>query len=81
MIELDYFQSSLSKPGDKGIFYLIMNKDDSMFEKDTYSFVCSGYSKMMYDKNEENIIYNNDAVIKKIPKKKYFLKLDKLKND
>lgn len=78
LIELDYFQNDLSNPGDEGIFYLVSNNVNSIFEENTYSFVCSGYSKMMYDENGDNIIYKNDTGVKVISKKDYFAKLNKI---
>lgn len=78
MIELDYFQNDLSNPGDEGIFYLVSNNANSIFEENAYSFVCSGYSKMMYDENGDNIIYKNDTGVKVISKKDYFAKLNKI---
>lgn len=78
LIELDYFQNDLSNPGDEGIFYLVSNNANSIFEENTYSFVCSGYSKMMYDENGDNIIYKNDTGVKVISKKDYFAKLNKI---
>lgn len=63
---------------DEGIFYLVFNNVNSIFEENTYSFVCSGYSKMMYDENGDNIIYKNDTGVKVISKKDYFAKLNKI---
>lgn len=63
---------------DEGIFYLVSNNANSIFEENTYSFVCSGYSKMMYDENGDNIIYKNDTGVKVISKKDYFAKLNKI---
>ena len=63
---------------DEGIFYLVSNNVNSIFEENTYSFVCSGYSKMMYDENGDNIIYKNDTGVKVISKKDYFAKLNKI---
>ena len=54
---------------DEEIFYLVSNNVNSIFEENTYSFVCSGYSKMMYDENGDNIIYKNDTGVKVISKK------------
>ena len=64
--------------GEEGIFYLVSNNVNSIFEENTYSFVCSGYSKMMYDENGDNIIYKNDTGVKVISKKDYFAKLNKI---
>ena len=55
---------------DEGIFYLVFNNVNSIFAENTYSFVCSGYSKMMYDKN--------DTGVKVISKKDYFAKRNKI---
>ena len=63
---------------DEGIFYLVFNNVNSIFAENTYSFVCSGYSKMMYDENGDNIIYKNDTGLKVISKKDYFAKLNKI---
>lgn len=63
---------------DEGIFYLVSNNANSIFEENTYSSVCSGYSKMMYDENGDNIIYKNDTGVKVISKKDYFAKLNKI---
>ena len=63
---------------DEEIFYLVSNNVNSIFEENTYSFVCSGYSKMMYDENGDNIIYKNDTGVKVISKKDYFAKLNKI---
>lgn len=63
---------------DEGIFYLVSNNVNSIFEENTYSFVCRGYSKMMYDENGDNIIYKNDTGVKVISKKDYFAKLNKI---
>ena len=63
---------------DEGIFYLVSNNVNSIFEENKYSFVCSGYSKMMYDENGDNIIYKNDTGVKVISKKDYFAKLNKI---
>ncbi len=63
---------------DEGIFYLVSNNVNSIFEENTYSFVCSSYFKMMYDENGDNIIYKNDTGVKVISKKDYFAKLNKI---
>ena len=59
-------------------FLFVSNNVNSIFEENTYSFVCSGYSKMMYDENGDNIIYKNDTGVKVISKKDYFAKLNKI---
>lgn len=79
LIEIDYFQKELSNVDDEGFFYLVSNDESTIFKNNTYSFLCSGYSKMMYDKKSDNIELNINDGIKEIPKSSYISKLNSLK--
>lgn len=75
LVEMKYFQNELSKVGDEGVFYLVSDDEDAIFEKDAYFFLCSGYSKMMYDKKSGDIKETAYEGVKKVPKNDFFSKI------
>ena len=81
LIEMKYFQNELSKVGDEGVFYLVSDNEDAIFEKDAYFFLCSGYSKMMYDKKSGDIKETAYEGVKKVPRGAFFSKIKKHKKD
>lgn len=79
LVEIKYLQKELSKTGDEGVFFLTANDEDSIFGEGTYCFLCSGYSKMMYDNESGNIEENTYRGTKNIARESYFAKLNKYK--
>ena len=75
LVEMRYFQNELSKVGDEGVFYLVFDEETAIFEKGAYSLLCSGYSKMMYDKKSGDINETVHEGIKKVPKNDFFSKI------
>lgn len=81
LIEMKYFQNELSKVGDEGVFYLVSDDEDALFEKDAYFFLCSGYSKMMYDKKSGDIKETAYEGVKKVPRDVFLSKIKEHKKD
>lgn len=82
LVEMDFYQNELSNSGDEGIFFLVKNDKDSMFTQDTYSFLCSGYSKFMYDdKNDDIQVYNESEEIEIRDQKEFMADMKKRKRD
>ena len=75
LVEMKYFQNELSKVGDEGVFYLVSDREEDIFEKDAYFLLCSGYSKMMYDKKTGDIKETAHESVKKVPRGQFFSKI------
>ena len=75
LVEMKYFQNELSKVGDEGVFYLVSDHEEDIFEKDAYFLLCSGYSKMMYDKKTGDIKETAHESVKKVPRGQFFSKI------
>ena len=82
LVEMDFYQNELSDVGDEGIFFLVKNDKDSVFPQDTYSFLCSGHSKFMYDDQKSDIqVYNQSEEIEIMDQKEFMVDMKKRKSD
>lgn len=82
LVEMDFYQDELSDIGDEGVFFLAKNDEDSIFSNKTYSFLCSGYSKFMYDDKTNDIqVYNQSEQIEKMDQKNFITKMRKRKGN
>lgn len=82
LVEMDFYQDELSDIGDEGVFFLAKNDKDSIFSNKTYSFLCSGYSKFMYDDKTNDIqVYNQSEQIEKMDQKDFITKMRKRKKN
>lgn len=75
LVEMKYFQNELSKVGDEGVFYLVTDQEEEIFEEDAYFLLCSGYSKMMYDKKSGDIKETAYEGVKKVPRGQFISKI------